>query len=91
MLTVAEARVLGCLLEKAQTTPDAYPLTMNSLLAACNQKTNRDPVVEFTEAQVEIKKQLLVQKRNASIEEYVARLHESTPVWTINDDDPPQR
>lgn len=40
-LTPEEARVLGCLLEKAATTPDVYPLTLNSLLAACNQKTNR--------------------------------------------------
>lgn len=48
-LSAAENRVLGCLLEKAATTPDAYPLTLNSLLLACNQKTNRDPVVEYDE------------------------------------------
>jgi uncharacterized protein YceH (UPF0502 family) len=48
-LTTPEARVLGCLLEKAATTPDVYPLTLNSLLAACNQKTNRHPVVEYDE------------------------------------------
>jgi len=48
-LTREEARVLGCLLEKAATTPDLYPLTLNSLLSACNQKTNRNPVVEFDE------------------------------------------
>lgn len=48
-LTPEEARVLGCLLEKAATTPDVYPLTLNSLLAACNQKTNRHPVVEYDE------------------------------------------
>lgn len=53
MLTSEEARVLGCLLEKAQTTPDHYPLTMNSLVAACNQKTNRHPVVDYNEGQVE--------------------------------------
>ena len=39
-----EIRVLGSLLEKEQTTPEAYPLTVNAVLAACNQKTNRDPV-----------------------------------------------
>jgi len=49
LLTPEEARVLGCLLEKAVTTPDIYPLTLNSLQAACNQKTNRQPVVDFDE------------------------------------------
>lgn len=49
LLTANEARVLGCLMEKAATTPDAYPLTLNNLVLACNQKTNRDPVVEFDE------------------------------------------
>lgn len=48
-LTPEEARVLGCLLEKAATTPDVYPLTLNSLLAACNQKSNRYPVVDYDE------------------------------------------
>jgi len=53
VLTPEEARVLGALMEKAQTTPDYYPLTMNALVAACNQKSNRDPVVEFEDGQVE--------------------------------------
>lgn len=48
----AEVRVLGSLLEKQRTTPDAYPLTLNSLRLACNQSTNRDPVVEYSEADV---------------------------------------
>jgi uncharacterized protein YceH (UPF0502 family) len=52
LLTTIDARVLGCLLEKAATTPDAYPLTLNSLILACNQKTNRHPVVEYDEATV---------------------------------------
>ena len=42
-------RVIGCLIEKQQTTPDAYPLSLNALRAACNQTTNRDPVVVFDE------------------------------------------
>lgn len=42
-----ETRILGCLLEKQRTTPDAYPLTLNSLRLACNQSTNRDPVMEL--------------------------------------------
>jgi hypothetical protein len=52
VLTAVEARVLGCLMEKAATTPDVYPLTLNALHLACNQKTARDPVmnVEVGEA-----------------------------------------
>ncbi|MEA2151485.1 MAG: uncharacterized protein QOD69_3315 [Solirubrobacteraceae bacterium] len=51
-LTPAEIRVLGCLLEKQRTTPDTYPLTLNALRAACNQSTNRDPVVAYDEATI---------------------------------------
>jgi uncharacterized protein YceH (UPF0502 family) len=46
---VVELRVLGCLIEKQRTTPDAYPLSLNSLRLACNQSTNREPVVEYDE------------------------------------------
>ncbi|AXC10525.1 Protein of unknown function YceH [Acidisarcina polymorpha] len=49
VLTGVEARVLGALIEKEITTPDYYPLSMNALLNACNQKSNRDPVTEFDE------------------------------------------
>jgi uncharacterized protein YceH (UPF0502 family) len=49
-LSSAEVRVLGCLLEKQRTTPDAYPLSLNALRLACNQSTNRDPVVDYDEA-----------------------------------------
>jgi uncharacterized protein YceH (UPF0502 family) len=49
-LSSAETRVLGCLLEKQRTTPDAYPLSLNALRLACNQSTNRDPVVEYDDA-----------------------------------------
>jgi uncharacterized protein len=55
-----EIRVLGCLLEKQRTTPDAYPLSLNALRLACNQSTNRDPVVDYDEA---------------TIREALARLH----------------
>jgi uncharacterized protein len=48
-LTPAELRVLGSLLEKQRTTPDTYPLTLNALRAACNQSTNRDPIVNYDE------------------------------------------
>ena len=48
-LDAVECRVLGCLIEKQRTTPDAYPLSLNALRLACNQSTNRDPVVAFDE------------------------------------------
>jgi uncharacterized protein len=47
-----EIRVLGCLIEKQRTTPDAYPLSLNALRLACNQATNRDPVVDYDERQI---------------------------------------
>ena len=50
--TDEEMRVLGCLVEKQRTTPDHYPLTLNALINACNQSTNRDPVVSYDEATV---------------------------------------
>lgn len=49
-LTAPEVRILGCLLEKQRTTPDAYPLSLNALRLACNQSTNRDPVVDYDDA-----------------------------------------
>jgi uncharacterized protein YceH (UPF0502 family) len=51
-LQPSELRVLGCLLEKQRTTPDAYPLSLNALRLACNQSTNRDPIVDYDEADV---------------------------------------
>ena len=53
IITPEQARVLGCLLEKEQTTPDYYPLTLNALVTACNQSTNRDPVVSYDERTVQ--------------------------------------
>ena len=51
-LTPVQVRILGCMLEKERTTPDNYPLTMNGLLSACNQTTNRHPVVHLDEPTV---------------------------------------
>jgi uncharacterized protein YceH (UPF0502 family) len=51
-LGAPEVRVLGCLLEKQRTTPDVYPLSLNSLRLACNQSTNRDPVVDYDESTI---------------------------------------
>ena len=48
-----EARVIGCLIEKEITTPDQYPLSLNALTNACNQKTNREPVLDLSEAEVQ--------------------------------------
>ena len=52
LLTAAEARVLGCLVEKEATTPDAYPLTVNAAHVAANQKTARDPVMNLNPGDV---------------------------------------
>ena len=51
-LTPVEGRILACLMEKQRTTPDQYPLTLNALVLACNQKTSREPVMELDETQV---------------------------------------
>lgn len=51
-LSAAEARVLGTLMEKARTVPDSYPLTLNTLVTGCNQKSSREPVTNLTDAQV---------------------------------------
>ena len=53
VLDAAEARVLGCLMEKEVATPEYYPLSLNALVNACNQKSNRDPVVDYDDATVE--------------------------------------
>jgi uncharacterized protein len=52
LLSPVEARVLATLMEKARTVPDSYPLTLNSLLLGCNQKTSREPLMELTESEV---------------------------------------
>jgi uncharacterized protein len=51
--TPNEARLIGCLIEKEVTTPDQYPLSLNAVTSACNQKTNRDPVLDLSEAVVQ--------------------------------------
>lgn len=58
-----EIRVLGCLIEKEHTTPDLYPLSLNSLTNACNQKSSRDPVLSLTEAEVANTLEILESKR----------------------------
>ncbi len=64
-LTPAEARVLGCLIEKEITTPEYYPMTLHAVVAAANQRSNRDPVVEWDDAVVEAALDGLRRKRLA--------------------------
>ncbi len=62
VLTAGEARVIACLIEKQITTPDQYPLSINALTNACNQKSNRDPVLALTETEVHQLVDTLVRK-----------------------------
>src|ERR1700745_3740058 len=64
-LDPVEARVLGALIEKDVTTPDYYPLSLNALVNACNQKNNRDPVMTLDEGEVRQARQTLKEKRLA--------------------------
>ncbi len=62
-LDPVEVRILGCLIEKQRTTPDTYPLSLNSLRLACNQTTNRDPVVQYDETMIREALHRLSQRR----------------------------
>ena len=62
-LNALEARVIGCLMEKEITTPEQYPLSLNTLTLACNQKSSRDPVMSLTESEVQIIIDGLAKKR----------------------------
>ena len=68
-LSLVEQRIIGCLLEKQQTTPDQYPLSLNSLTNACNQKSNREPVLELSESEVQGGLDTLVEKRLVTVDE----------------------
>lgn len=61
-LSGAEARVIGCLLEKQVTTPEQYPLSVNAVTMACNQKTNREPVMNLSESEVQDLLDVLVRR-----------------------------
>ncbi|MEH0740927.1 YceH family protein [Vibrio cholerae] len=67
-LTPLEARVIGCLIEKEVTTPDYYPLTLNGLTAACNQKSNREPVMALSDSEVRDAVDSLIARRLVSDE-----------------------
>lgn len=66
LLSPYEARVIGCLIEKEATTPEQYPLSLNALTNACNQKSNREPVLELDEATVQATLDELVKKHLVS-------------------------
>lgn len=90
MLTFEEARVLGCLIEKEATTPDHYPLTLNGLHSACNQSSNRNPVVDFGTDQVEgileglrLKKlTVLLRQAGARVPKYKHTIENTFPYFT---------
>lgn len=78
-LSAHEARVLGCLLEKAKTTPDQYPLTLNALTNACNQKSSRDPVMALEPGEVEHTARALEDKHIVRVEEnFKSQIHKFT-------------
>jgi uncharacterized protein YceH (UPF0502 family) len=91
LLNPLEARVLGCLLEKEMATPEYYPLTLSSLAAACNQKSNRDPVMSLDESIVEKgleglrrdhRLASLIREAGARVPKY---RHEFTNIYKVND------
>ena len=85
-LTPLECRVLGCLLEKQLSTPDVYPLSMNALLNACNQSSNREPVLTVAEAEVQEAVEALIARGLA--EHWPGRVlkvaHTAKPVWNLS-------
>src|SRR5579875_1264441 len=84
ILDAAEVRVLGSLVEKEATTPEYYPLSLNALINACNQKSNRDPVVEYDEetvydaaARLREKKLVLLNTGSGRVNKYSQRISET--------------
>ncbi len=81
-LNPAEARVIGCLMEKAVTTPEQYPLTLNALTNACNQKSSRDPVMQLEQGLVQRTARMLAEQHlvmiregaKAGVEKYTQRI-----------------
>src|SRR2546425_10047098 len=89
VLTLAERRVLGVLVEKAKTTPDTYPLSINALVTGCNQKSNRDPVMNLSDADVEEnlaglqKKGLVIKVVGGRVERWRHTLYETFHVGKV--------
>ncbi|MDO8998120.1 MAG: YceH family protein [Bacteroidota bacterium] len=90
LLNSIEIRVLGALIEKSKTTPDYYPMTLNALTAACNQKTSRKPVVDYDEETVvmalnSLKSQSLVSTAVGGSIRSVKYKHNFTTVYPLSD------
>jgi uncharacterized protein YceH (UPF0502 family) len=90
MLSAAAARVLGSLIEKEATTPDYYPLSLNALVNACNQKSNREPVMQLTEDDVlaaidELKLKKLVWQRSVAGARVFKYEHNIKSVFPLSD------
>jgi len=90
ILTPIEIRVLGSLIEKSKTTPDYYPMTLNALTAACNQKTSRKPVVDYDEETVvmalnSLKSQSLINTAVGGSIRSVKYKHNFTTVFPLTD------
>lgn len=85
-LTPLACRILGCLLEKQLSTPDVYPLTMNTLVNACNQSSNRDPVLSVGEAEVQEALDALLAQ--GLVETWPGRVvkfaHTAKPTWNLS-------
>jgi len=86
VLSPLEARVLGCLIEKQLSTPDVYPLSLNALLHACNQASNREPVMQVSEADLATPMDSLVDQGLA--ERWPGRVmklaHLAKPLWNLS-------
>ncbi len=88
LLSPVEARILGCLVEKQATTPDTYPLTINSLVSACNQKTSRDPLMNLTPGEVGhalrkmAERELVEQVYGARVERWEHRMDDAYQLTT---------
>lgn len=89
VLTLRERRVLGVLVEKAKTTPDVYPMSLNALTTGCNQKSNRDPVMNLSDADVEEilaacqKKGLVIKVTGGRVERWRQQLYEAWHVGKV--------
>jgi uncharacterized protein YceH (UPF0502 family) len=68
-LDLTEVRIIGCLMEKAVTTPDQHPLTLNALTNACNQKSSREPVMNLSQGEVQRATRILKERHQVTIEE----------------------
>ena len=92
-LDAAERRVLGTLIEKGKTTPDQYPLSLNALVTGCNQKSNRDPVLELEAGEVghalrDLEGRGLVRSVHGSrAQRYEHRFAQAWSVWSHQDND----